>query len=166
MKKLIVLFAMLIALPVAAQTYGTEEVAIRTYDSASAAMSASASQTYPLGMIPVSLSFTYPYAFRITSYTTIQQLSNYEYASCSVTTGNGGDPLLFVGSIGCHLRQDGWSVATRATASEVQTFFSALTSREQKTFAYFRAPGSLVSENSRFVMNWQPEFEVCISGPI
>lgn len=157
---------MLVCLPLAAQIYGTEEIATKTFDSPAAAMTASASQIYPLGMIPVSLSFTYPYSFRITSYTTLQQLSNYESASCSVTTGNGGDPALWDFSVGCHTGQNAWSVTTRTTVGEVVIFFGSLTTREQKTFAYWRAPGGLSGESYRYVINWQPEFAYCITGPL
>ncbi len=148
-----------------AQTYGTEQIAVTTFDTPSAAMSASTSQAFPLGMIPVSLSLNYGSPFRLTSYTAIQQLSNYDSASCSMTTGNGGDPALWDTSVGCHVGQNAWSVTTRATLAEVMTFFNSLTAREQKTFAYFRAPGALSGESYRYVINWQPEFTYCITGP-
>lgn len=164
MRKLLFFVAILPSI-VNAQTYGTEQIANTTFDTPTAAMSASAAQTYPLGMIPVSLSLSYGSPFRLTSYTTIQQLSNYESASCSVTTGNGGDPALWSTLVGCHTGQNSWSVTTRATVAEVATFFNSLTTREQKTFAYFRAPGALNGESYRYVIDWQPEFVYCITGP-
>lgn len=167
MKKILTVILSLVTLPLSAQI-ATDQIALKTFTTSSAAMTESASQIYPLGMIPFGTTYNYgsPYIYHLTSYTTIQQLSNFESAACSVTDGGGDDPVLWDFTVGCHTGQNGWSVTSRATYAEVLTFYAALTSREKKTFAWWKAPGVQSSEQYRFVMNWQPEFTYCISGPI